>query len=161
MTAESLSNSELARLLVEEVRSAALATLEEGGGPFASYVVTAPSPNGSPLMLLSRLAAHSRNLARDPRASLLLVREPDAAAETMAAIRLTLTGRLLREEDPELKRVFLSRNAEAATYAGFADFSLYRFEIGAGHLVAGFGRIVRLDAADILMRDPQPVRPLP
>ena len=55
---------------------AALASLKPDGQPFASYVVTAPDVDGSPLMLLSRLAEHTRNLEGDPRASLLFVREP-------------------------------------------------------------------------------------
>jgi heme iron utilization protein len=36
-------------------------------------------------------------------------------------------------------------------FAGFADFSIYRIEISAAHLVAGFGRIVDLKPADILV----------
>ena len=121
---------------------ATLATLARGGGPFASYVLTAPDADGSPLMLLSRLAVHTQNLENDARASLLFVRE--AGVEAMAAERLTLTGRCAKHEDPAARRLFLSRHPDAARYADFADFSLYRFDIEAGHLVAGFGRIVGL-----------------
>jgi hypothetical protein len=67
----------------------------------------------------------------------------------MAASRLTLTGRLLRDDDPEAKRIFLKRQPDAARYADFADFSFYRFHIEAGHLVAGFGRIVGLSPAEL------------
>ena len=67
----------------------------------------------------------------------------------MAASRLTLTGRLLPRHDPGMKRIFLARHPDAARYAGFTDFSLYRFDVEAGHLVAGFGRIVDLGAAEL------------
>jgi putative heme iron utilization protein len=147
MLADSASNAALARGLMREAPSAALATLQADGGPFASYVTTAPSPDGSPLLLLSRLAVHSRNLERDPRASLLFVRE--AGSEAMAALRVTLMGRAVKDDDPKLKELFLSRHPDAARYAGFGDFSLHRFEIAAGHLVAGFGRIVELTAAEL------------
>ena len=68
----------------------------------------------------------------------------------MTAVRLTLTGRLIGDDDAELSARYLAAHPEAARYAGFADFSLYRFHIAAGHLVAGFGRIVSLTPADLL-----------
>jgi putative heme iron utilization protein len=148
------SNEALARRLVAEGGAATLATLDEEGAPFASYVVTAPANDLSPLLFLSRLAVHSRNLERDARASLLLVREPPAGAESLAAVRLTLTGRAVQDADPALRRLYLERRPDAARYADFADFSLYRFEIAAGYLVAGFGRIVALSRQQILGSEP-------
>ena len=152
MTEEAISNQELARNLLAHGGSAALATLTHDGGPFASYVMTAPAADGSPLMLLSRLAEHTKNLDRDPRASLLFVREPPAGEETMTALRLSLTGRCARDADPKSKRLFLERHPDAARYAGFADFSLFRFDIAAGHMVAGFGRIVALTPEELLAK---------
>ena len=103
-------------------------------------------------MLLSALAEHARNLARDPRASLLFVREPEPGSEAMTAMRLTLTGRAEKDADPENRRRYVARHPDAARYADFSDFSLYRFEIAAGHLVAGFGRIVALTEGELLPR---------
>ena len=150
MGEDPVSNPELARQLIQASATAALASLLAGGAPFASYVVTAPAPDGAPLLLLSRLALHTQNIARDPRASLLFVREPEAGAEQMTAARLTLTGRVLRDENAETPTLFLARHPDAAGYSGFTDFSYYRFEVEAGHLVAGFGRIVSLAPSDLL-----------
>lgn len=150
MSADSASIVVLARSLIDDIGTATLATLQEDGGPFASYVVTARASDGSPLLLLSKLAVHSRNIARDPRASLLYVRELDPRAEEMTATRLTLTGHLRQEEKAESRDLFLRYHPDAARYAGFVDFQLYRFHIAAGHLVAGFGRIVSLTPADLL-----------
>jgi hypothetical protein len=105
---------------------------------------------GAPILLLSDLAAHTRNLKRDPRASLLLVAPGGEGGDPLAGARLTLTGVLARDDDPALRRRFLARHEEASGYAGFADFGFYRFAVKAGHLVAGFGRIVDLAPADIL-----------
>ena len=143
-------NSALARSLVEEARSAALATLDESGAPFASYVTVARAVDGSPLLLLSWLALHTQNLTRDARASLLFVREPEAAEESLTAARLTVCGRMLSDADPDSRRRFLARHPEAARYADFADFALYRLHVTAGHLVAGFGRIVALGREDLV-----------
>ena len=149
MAGEAVSDAALAKGLLAAGGAASLATLEPGGGPFASYVVTAPGPDGAPLLLLSRLAVHAGNLERDPRASLLFVREP-AGGEAMTAVRLTLTGEARKDDDPALRGHFVAHHPDAARYAGFADFSVYRFEIAAAHLVAGFGRIVSLPPKDIL-----------
>ena len=129
--------------------SASLATLTAAGMPFASYVVTAPAVDGAPRMLLSRLAVHTQNLERDPRASLLFIREPAPGDEAMTAARLTLTGRCAVDPDAEARRVYVARHPDAARYADFSDFALYRFEVEAGHLVAGFGRIVSLSREEL------------
>jgi putative heme iron utilization protein len=150
MAEEEKSNQSLARELLDAGGAAALATLSAEGGPFASYVVTAPGTEGAPLMLLSDLAEHAKNLRRDARASLLFVREPFPSSESMTAARLTVTGRCLKESDAGARRLFVERHPDAQRYASFSDFSLYRFEIEAGHLVAGFGRIVSLSRDELL-----------
>lgn len=150
MVENSDSNIEAARALLGTGGAATLATLGADGGPFASYVITAPAADGAPLTLLSRLARHTENLERDPRASLLFVREPAPGSESMTAERLSLTGRCVKTKDAESRRLFLQRHPDAERYAGFADFSLYRFEVAAGHLVAGFGRIVDLTPEELL-----------
>jgi heme oxygenase (biliverdin-IX-beta and delta-forming) len=150
MSGEPQSNQALARELLAAGGVATLATLTESGGPFASYVVTAPGDDDAPLMLLSNLAEHSKNLARDSRASLLFVREPETGSEAMTAARLTLVGRALKDADPKSRARYVARHSDAARYADFSDFVLYRFEIESGHLVAGFGRIVALTKQDLL-----------
>src|SRR5262245_8450200 len=61
----------LARRLARSRTRAALAT-SLGGAPYASLVLFAVDLDASPLLLLSGLAQHSRNIAFDPRVSLLL-----------------------------------------------------------------------------------------
>jgi putative heme iron utilization protein len=45
---------------------------------------------------------------------------------------------------------YLRRHPEAEMFANFGDFAFYRMQIGRAHLVAGFGRIVDIDAKDLL-----------
>lgn len=151
MQADRSETAALARDLLAGSGPAALATLGPGGEPFASHVLTAPDEDGSPLLLLSRLAVHTANLARDPRASLLLVRPGGIAPDAMATARLTLTGRVtVHPDQAAASQAFLARQPEAALYAGFRDFAYYRFEVLAGHVVGGFGRIVDLTADELL-----------
>ena len=64
---------DLAKALLRATRAGTLATLDRNTGhPFASLVNVATDVDGSPLILVSRLATHTANLECDARASLLL-----------------------------------------------------------------------------------------
>lgn len=130
-----------ARALVRRARSASLGTALTGrrkGWPYVSLVSVACAADASPLLLISTLADHTRNLADDDRASLLF-EEAGGLANPQAAPRVTLTGRLKPTGDEALARRFLARHPGAALYAGFADFGFYRMEVERAHYVGGFG----------------------
>ncbi len=129
-----------ARNLLSKAPRASLATLTATGAPYASLVLTADDGTGTPLLLLSDLAEHAKNLARDPRAS-LLVESVDQSDDPLAAPRATFLGEAARLDDAEAKASFVARHPSAATYVGFSDFALYRLAIACIHVVAGFGRI--------------------
>jgi hypothetical protein len=123
------------------------------GAPYASLVLVAADLDASPLLLLSDLAQHSRNLAFDPRLSLLFDGTA-GMADPLAGPRLTLLGQAEPIDDRCRLARFLARHPTSETYAGFADFRLYRVIVERGHLVAGFGRIMWLGAADLLFSPP-------
>ncbi|RKK05769.1 DUF2470 domain-containing protein [Pseudoroseomonas wenyumeiae] len=139
----------LARTLLREALTASLATLDPAGGhPFVSLVTMATDFDGSPLLLASRLALHSRNMAADGRVSLLLAR--GGKGDPLAHPRLTLSGMAERAEAPHLRGRFLARHPKAALYVDFPDFSFWRVRVQAAHLVAGFGRAPELPPAALL-----------
>lgn len=115
----------------------------EGGHPYASLVTVATDHDGSPLLLLSRLAEHSGNIGADPRLALLF--DGTAAfANPQEGPRVTLIGRAVLSHEPRHRVRFLARHPAAAMYAGFADFSFYRIQIERAHYVAGFARALWL-----------------
>ena len=128
----------------------ALATLEPvTGAPYASLVLVATAGDGAPVLLLSRLALHTRNIAHDARAS-LLIDGTDASGDPMAGGRVSLSGTIAASLTPLSRERFLSRHPSAAAYADFPDFAFYRFEIASAHLIRGFGRIVDIAGADLI-----------
>jgi putative heme iron utilization protein len=133
--------------LIREARTGALATLLPGGAPYASLVSVATLMDGTPVTLLSQLARHTKNIAADPRASLLL--DERRPGDPLAVGRVSLVGRIVPTDDEAAARRFLARHPEAAGYAGFKDFAFWRIEVESAHLVAGFGRIVDLAPADL------------
>jgi hypothetical protein len=138
----------IGRRLMRGCERAALATSLRGA-PYASLVLVAADFDASPLLLLSDLAQHSRNIAFDPRVSVLLD-GTEEVADRLDGPRLTLLGRAERVADARLLARFTARHPSSALYAGFADFRLYRVAVERGHLVAGFGRIEWIDCADLL-----------
>lgn len=135
------------RDLLRRAPRASLATLTESGAPYASLVLTADGGAGIPLLLLSDLAEHAKNLKRDARAS-LLIETADPAGDPLAAPRATFLGEATRVADDAAKAVFVARHPAAAGYAAFKDFALYRLAVARIHLVAGFGRIDWLSGDD-------------
>jgi putative heme iron utilization protein len=139
----------LARALLREALVASLATLDPAGGhPFVSLALTATDHDGAPLLLASRLSLHTRNMAADGRASLLLARA--GRGDPLAHPRLTLSGLARPLEAPHLRGRFLARHPKAALYIDFPDFGFWRIDPQAAHLVAGFGRAPELPPADLL-----------
>ena len=134
---------------MREARSGALATLMTGSGdPYCSLVNVATAADGSPLLLISRLAVHTRNVLADPRVSLMLdERKP---GDPLEGARVMLMGTASRTQSDDAGRRYLARQPEAEMFAGFADFGFYQVHLKGAHLVAGFGRIVDLAAADLL-----------
>lgn len=136
--------------LVRLALKAALATLDrDDGGPYASLVLVATAPDASPVLLLSGLAQHTRNLAADPRASLMFD-GTDGMGDPMAGGRVSLMGRVHAVTEPNARRRFLARHPSAAGYADFADFAFFAFAIERVHLIRGFGRIDNLAPARVL-----------
>jgi putative heme iron utilization protein len=145
---ENFDPQRAAKRLLRETGTGALGTLDASGAPYVSLVTIGAEANGAPVLLLSKLARHTENIARDARVSLLLA--ADRADDPLAGARISVTGRIEKTEDSAAKRRFLARHPAAESYAGFADFGFYRIEIEHAHLVAGFGRIVDLSAAELL-----------
>lgn len=140
-----------AKRVLRTAATAGLGTLSADGSPFVSLVTVATTQAGEPILLISRLAVHTQNLARDSRAALLLVEPGGEAGDPLAGARLTITGTVgAPETDHLLRRRFLARHPEAAGYSAFGDFGFHHMVVDGGHLVAGFGRIVGLSRADIL-----------
>ncbi|HLX15764.1 MAG TPA: DUF2470 domain-containing protein [Bradyrhizobium sp.] len=136
----------LARSLLRRSRQGALATLMAGSGdPYCSLVNVASHPDGSPVLLISRLAVHTKNLLADTRASLML--DERAEGDPLEGARIMLSGRAEEVSSPDLeivRRRYLNAHSSAEAFVNFKDFSFFRIRPSGTHLVAGFGRIVDL-----------------
>ena len=142
-----------ARRLVRSSDRATLATaLGDDGWPYASLVMVACSHDASPLLLISELAEHTRNLASDPRASLLF--DGTVGLDTpLTGLRATLLGPIERCDDPFALDRYVRRHPDAESYLALGDFHLHRMSVERARIVAGFGVIEWLSADKIVLDD--------
>jgi heme iron utilization protein len=156
----------LARSLLRRSRQGALATLMAGtGDPYCSLVNVASHADGSPVLLISRLALHTQNILGDARVSLML--DERAAGDPLEGARIMLAGHAEQagaDDAMVLRRRYLNAHPSAEAFVEFKDFAFFRIRPTGAHLVAGFGRIVDLaperfltdisDAAALLEAEP-------
>jgi len=138
-----------ARAVIRAADRAALATLQ-GGWPFASLVLVALDHDASPLLLISDLSEHAKNIKADPRVSLLFD-GTQGLDDPLTGPRVTVLGEATPVVDARLKARFLARHPSAEFYAGFADFHLHQVRVTRAHLVAGFGRIHWVEVRELLV----------
>ena len=153
-------NGTVIRRLMRTCTRVGLGTLAVGSGaPYVSLAMVALDHDASPLLYLSDLADHTRNLAADARVSLLFDGTLEHAVP-LAGERATVQGRIERTADPRLLARYVARHPDAAAYTGFRDFNLYRVRVERAHLVAGFGRIHWV-AGDAVLLPAGSLGPLP
>ncbi len=155
-----LSPAEEARTLVAATNVASLATLTADGDPWASLITYGALDDGAPVLCLSRLAEHGRNVAADPRAS-VIVAQVDRPKDPLAAARVTLAGRV--ERPPDAGSLAAARGAHlgavpaASTYIDFSDFSLWVLRIERVRWVGGYGRMDSASGPAYAAAQPDPV----
>jgi heme iron utilization protein len=129
---------------------------EPEGYPYGSFVTVA-FDKGNPVFLISGLAEHTRNLERDPRASLLVAES--VSADPLANGRVTLLGPCTRVEGNggSARDAFLSVHPNASYYADFRDFGFWRLDVASIRYIGGYGRMSWIDRADWRSAEPDPL----
>jgi putative heme iron utilization protein len=123
--------------------------MAQSGDPYCSLVNIASAPEGAPILLISRLAVHTKNVLADARVSLML--DERAPGDPLEGARIMLAGRAEEAgSDDVLRRRYLNAHPSAEAFVDFKDFSFFRIRPSGAHLVAGFGRIIDLKAEQFL-----------
>ena len=159
--AQRLSAAEEARTLVANSTVATLATLSGDGHPWGSLVTYGALRDGAPVLCVSTLAEHGRNLLDDPRASLVIT-TTSKPEDPLAAGRVTLAGRASQPSgdlEHEARDAHVKAHPAAAVYAGFGDFSIWILEVERVRWVGGYGRMDSADAESYRAAEADPVAP--
>jgi putative heme iron utilization protein len=153
--------AERARTLLYLGRIGTLSTLsrKQQGFPFGSVMPYGLDENGRPVFLISTMAMHTQNLQADPRSS-LLVTQPGAGGDPLAASRVTLLGNVLSIPETEIaaaRKLYLARYANSKNWVDFDDFSFYRMDVVDIYYVGGFGVMGWVFATEYNHAQPDPL----
>ncbi|OJZ74696.1 pyridoxamine 5'-phosphate oxidase [Mycobacterium paraffinicum] len=154
------SAAEQARTIAAATNAATLASLTPEGDPWASLVVYGLL-GGAPVLCVSNLAEHGRNLAADPRASLSIVAGA-ARSDPLAGARITLAGTVahpLADHRDRARAAYLNAVPEARHYVDFTDFTLWVFNVHRVRWVGGYGRMDSATGEEYAAASPDPVAP--
>lgn len=151
-----------ARELITTARFAAIAVIDpETGYPNSSRVLTATDGASRPVILVSRLAAHTKALLETMRCSLLFGEPGKGDPLAWPRISVQCDAVPVGGDDPErahLRARFLRRHPKAALYVDFPDFLFFRLHAVSASLNGGFGRAYALGKPDFEL--PQGLAPL-
>ena len=143
---ESVPADQWSRAIMRRALKASLATLNRDTGmPYASLIAVASMFDNAPVTLISTLAEHTKNIEKDPRASILFD-ETDGLGDPLEGARVSVSGKLKKTQTRSARERFLSRHPSAKMYVDFADFDFYALEVEGAHFVGGFGRITDIQA---------------
>lgn len=145
--------AEEVRALIESERNAMLCTLSKkiAGWPFGSITPYAVAATGEPIILISEIAEHTRNLRADARAS-LLVQDSQALNDPQSGARVTLMGYAIPVPEAYLEdssRRYLELFPGSASYFQIHDFTLFQIKVSRVRFIGGFGEIYWLDGGEI------------
>ncbi|GAA5051918.1 HugZ family pyridoxamine 5'-phosphate oxidase [Nocardia callitridis] len=152
------SAAEEARTVAAASNSGTMASLTDDGDPWASFV-TYGLLAGQPVLCVSRLAEHGRNLAGDPRASIAVL-APDMPSDPLAGTRITLSGVVERPADAEAeaaREAHLLAVPAAKYYIDYSDFTVWVLRVHRVRWVGGYGRMDSATAEQYASAEPDPV----
>ncbi|WP_374864808.1 HugZ family protein [Brucella cytisi] len=145
---------QLAKTLLRTSRYGAIAVFDAATGrPLASRVSVATDMDGTPLILVSGLAAHTPGLLANPACSLLLGEV--GKGDPLAHARVTLHCQARKVERtaadyPRIRRRYLNHNPKGSLYVDLGDFVFFRLELESASLNGGFGKAFNLTQDDLL-----------
>jgi putative heme iron utilization protein len=139
-----------ARLLLRHAEGGVLSThsLLHPGYPYGSALPCATDAQGRPLILISHLAEHTKNILADNRVS-FLVSPVDAQLQQQARVTVVGDARLLPKEGREQGR-YLRLHPEAENYLAIGGFDFYCIEPRQARFIGGFGSMNWVDGDKLL-----------
>ena len=139
-----------ARQFLRSTRHGVLSThsTKFSGYPFGSVTPFVLDSDCQPIILISSIAEHTKNIAVNAKVSLLVFAE---GADLQANARLTLIGEAAQidKNDSDLRARYLRFLPQTASYFDMHDFAFYRISIHQARYIAGFGKMGWADGEQI------------
>ncbi len=146
----------IARRLLNHHSVGVLSThsIDVEGYPFGSIAPYALNYESEPIILISDIAQHTRNIKQNPRVSLTVFDQ--GADDPQSASRLTWIGDAepVDPSDTETRHRYLRYFPSAESYFETHDFSFYRIRLRRARFIGGFGQIYWIESGTMLVTNP-------
>lgn len=150
-----------ARKFLRSTHSGLLSTISTkfDGYPFGSVTPFVLGHDCQPVILISNIAEHTKNISSNPKVSLLVFAGAD---DLQANARLTLLGEAhkIEKDNAHFRARYLRYLPQAASYFDMHDFAFYRIHITQARYIAGFGKMGWLSSDELLNSAPLTNAPL-
>ncbi len=135
--------------------------------PYATFVMVAFDYDCSPLILLSNLSEHTKNINKNNIVSIMFCEEQQfldyfpkfkkevkpnkflSYEDPMSRPRVTVIGEIQKGDANYQKKRFISRHPESKLYASFSDMNIYKLNIKSAHLTGGFANVKWFDNEEL------------
>lgn len=135
-----------ARAYLKTTHKGILSTLsvKYPGFPFGSVAPFVLNHQCEPVLLISSIAEHTKNIQQNPNVSLVVF---SGEEDLQANARLTIIGRAYPcdKQQQTLRSRYLRYMPQASQYFDMHDFDFYRIQITSVRYIAGFGRMGWMD----------------
>lgn len=131
-------------------------SLDVPGYPFGSVVPYCADGAGRPVIYISQIAQHTKNLRADPRVSLTLVESHSGDGDVQSRGRLTLMGNAapVPPDDRQAAARYFRHVPESRQYDQTHDFAFYRIDPVRLRFIGGFGQIHWIEPDEFLVDNP-------
>ncbi|MBC7474673.1 MAG: DUF2470 domain-containing protein [Candidatus Sericytochromatia bacterium] len=143
-----------ARKLFRENSYGVLSTisLDVEGYPFGSVTPYCLSNSLEPLLLISNIAQHTKNILANSKVSLTVFN--NANSDVQAGGRITYVGDAIKTDLEEDKTKYATYFPKSKEYFGFHDFSVFKIQFKRVRFIGGFGNIFWLDEKEFAIQNP-------
>ena len=127
-------------------------SVEMSGYPFGSVVPYCLDQTGNPIILISRIAQHTKNILVDPKVSLITIEQ--GVDDVQIGGRLTWIADVIILQDEESEVVadrYYQYFPQSRDFHKVHDFDFYRLELVRARYIAGFGKIHWIAPEKILL----------
>ena len=131
-------------------------SLDVPGYPFGSVTPYCADSQGRPVIYISHIAQHTRNLLADPRVSLTVVESNSDSDDVQARGRVTClaNAKPLAADEVAVQERYFRFFPSSRQYAGTHDFEFFRLELVRVRFIGGFGQIFWLEAGEFMTANP-------
>ncbi len=150
------ASTEARALLLENVEGIlSTHSVDMPGYPFGSIVPYCLDQTGQPIILISTIAQHTKNILANPKMSLITTEKDVVDVQTGARLTLIADAQPLDGEDLEQAgQRYYEFFPQSRGYHKTHDFNFYRLEVVRARFIGGFGKIHWIESQKLLKAIP-------